>query len=225
MEDPDKKAFGGLSWLFVGMAALIFIPAGTLDYWQAWVFLAVFFASALAIYRYLMKNDPNLLARRRRGGPGAEKETSQKIIMFLMSAAFIALIVLPAIDRRLAWSAVPPAVALAGDALIALSYLAIFFVFKENTFAATIIQVEPEQKVIATGPYALVRHPMYTGSFLMLIGTPLALGSWWGLLVLVPLVPALIWRLLDEEKFLAKNLPGYSAYRNRVGYRLLPYIW
>src|ERR1700691_4699914 len=128
MKVPDKKALGGLLWLFLVMAALIFIPAGTLDYWQAWVFLAVFFASALAIYLYLKKNDPSLLARRRRGGPGAEKETSQKIIMFLVSAAFIALIVLPAIDHRFAWSAAPPAVALAGDALIALSYLAIFFV-------------------------------------------------------------------------------------------------
>src|SRR5271154_4621911 len=218
MKDPNKRAFGGLLWLFVAMAALIFIPAWTFDYWQAWVFLAVFFASALAIYLYLMKNDPMLLERRRKGGPGAEKEKSQKIIMFLASVSFIALIVFPAIDHRFAWSPVLPYVALAGDVLIVISYLAIFFVFKVNTFTSAIIQVDSEQKVISTGPYALVRHPMYAGSFFMLIGVPLALGSWWGLFIIIPLLSVLIWRLLDEEKFLSKNLRGYSEYQNTVRY-------
>jgi protein-S-isoprenylcysteine O-methyltransferase Ste14 len=131
----------------------------------------------------------------------------------------------PAVDRRFAWSPVPPYLALAGDVLVAIGYLAIFFVFKENTFTSGTIEVNPEQKVISTGPYALVRHPMYVGSIVMLTGIPLALGSWWGLFIIILMMPALIWRLLDEERFLAKNLPGYVEYKNKVKYRLVPYVW
>jgi protein-S-isoprenylcysteine O-methyltransferase Ste14 len=119
----------------------------------------------------------------------------------------------------------PPSVALAGDGLMLLGWLAIFFVFKENTFAASTIELASDQKVISSGPYALVRHPMYAGGLVMLFGIPVALGSWWGVLVFVAIVPALIWRLFDEEKFLAKNLPGYVAYQEKVRYRLIPRVW
>jgi len=203
------RAFGGLLFLLLVMAALLFIPAWTLDYWQAWTFLAAYFASSLAITLYLIRNDPKLLERRVRGGPSAEKETSQKIIMFLASLGFIGLIVLPALDYRFAWSHMPPYVALAGDVLVVLGWLAIFLVFKENTFTCATIELSPNQKVISTGPYALVRHPMYAGALVMLLGIPIALGSWWGLLIIVAMMPALIWRLIDEERFLARNLPGY----------------
>ncbi len=203
------RAFGGLLFLLLVMAALLFIPAWTLDYWQAWTFLAAYFASSLAITLYLIRNDPKLLERRMRGGPSAEKETSQKIIMFLASLGFIGLIVLPALDYRFAWSHMPPYVALAGDVLVVLGWLAIFLVFKENTFTCATIELAPNQKVISTGPYALVRHPMYAGALVMLLGIPIALGSWWGLLIIVAMMPALIWRLIDEERFLARNLPGY----------------
>ncbi len=203
------RAFGGLLFLLLVMAALLFIPAWTLDYWQAWTFLAAYFASSLAITLYLIRNDPKLLERRMRGGPSAEKETSQKIIMFLASLGFIGLIVLPALDYRFAWSHMPPYVALAGDVLVVLGWLAIFLVFKENTFTCATIELSPNQKVISTGPYALVRHPMYAGALVMLLGIPIALGSWWGLLIIVAMMPALIWRLIDEERFLARNLPGY----------------
>jgi hypothetical protein len=111
------------------------------------------------------------------------------------------------------------------DHLVALGLLVIFFVYKENTFASATIELAPEQKVISTGLYALVRHPMYMGAFFLLVGIPLSLGSWWGLLVIALMMPALIWRLFDEEKLLAKNLPGYSEYRNKVRYRLVPFIW
>ena len=225
MTDLDKKVFRSLLWFFPLLAGLIFIPAGTLDYWQAWVFLAVYFTSSLAGIFYLRKYDPELLQRRMSGGPFAEKEKTQKIIMSFVSVAFIALIVIPALAHRLDWPAAPPYMALVGDALLALSYLAIFFVFKENSYTAATVKVHPGQKVISTGPYALVRHPMYAGSLPMLIGIPLALGSWWGLLALVLLLPALIWRLLDEEKLLAKSLPGYVAYKAKVKYRLVPFVW
>jgi protein-S-isoprenylcysteine O-methyltransferase Ste14 len=219
------KAFGGLLFLLLVMAALLFIPVGTLDYWQAWTFLAVYFASSFAITLYLMKNDPKLLERRMSGGPTAEKEPTQKIIMFFVSLGFIGLIGLPALDHRFAWSHMPPYVALAGDALVALGWLAIFFVFKENTFSSATIELAPDQKVISSGPYALIRHPIYAGALVMLLGIPIALGSWWGLLDIVAMMPALIWRLFDEEKFLARNLPGYAEYQKKVRHRLIPRVW
>jgi protein-S-isoprenylcysteine O-methyltransferase Ste14 len=207
------------------MAALLFLPAGTLDYWQAWVFMFVFVSASGAVTVYLAIHDPRLLERRMRAGPAAEKERSQKFIMSLAMTGFIGLLAIPAFDHRFGWSRVPAYVCLIGDALIVIGFLLVFFVIKVNTYAASTIQVAEDQKVISTGPYALVRHPMYAGSFPILIGTPLALGSWWGLSALIVIVPALIWRLLDEENFLKKNLPGYTEYTGKVRYRLVPYVW
>jgi protein-S-isoprenylcysteine O-methyltransferase Ste14 len=225
MSTLNRKAFGGILILLLVLAALLFIPAWTLDYWQAWAFLAIYFTSSLAITLYLMRKDPKLLERRMNGGPTAEKEPVQKIIMFIVSLGFIGLIALPAFDHRFAWSHMPPYVALAGDVLVVLGWLAIFFVFKENTFTSAIIELAPDQTVISTGPYALVRHPMYAGGLVMLLGIPIALGSWWGLLVIAAMTPALIWRLFDEEKFLARNLRGYGEYQKKVRYRLIPQVW
>jgi protein-S-isoprenylcysteine O-methyltransferase Ste14 len=219
------KAFAGLLFLFVAMAALLFVPAGTSDYWQAWTFLAVYFACSLALSLYLMIADPALMQRRMRGGPTAEKEPVQKIIMIITSLGFVGLLVVPALDHRSAWSQMSPIVALAGDVLVGIGWLAIFFVFRENSFTSATIELAPDQKVISTGPYALVRHPMYAGALVMLLGIPIALGSWWGILVLAAILPALIWRLFEEEKFLASNLAGYVEYQNKVRYRLIPAIW
>lgn len=145
--------------------------------------------------------------------------------MFFASLGFIGLIVFPALDHRFAWSQMPPYVAMAGDVLVVLGWLAIFVVFKENTFTSATIEVAPDQKVISTGPYAIIRHPMYAGTLVMLLGIPIALGSWWGLVVIVAMMPALIWRLFDEEKFLARKLPGYLEYQKQVRYRLIPLVW
>ena len=207
------------------MSALVFVPAGTLDYWQAWIFLAIYFAASLTITLYLMKNDRELLGRRMSGGPAAEKEAAQKIIMIFASLGFIGLLVVPALDHRFAWSHIPPAAVIVGDAFVALGFFAVFLVFKENTYSSAIIELTPGQKVISTGPYALVRHPMYAGALVMLVGIPIALGSSWGLLVILAMAPALIWRLLDEENFLARDLPGYVDYQNTVRYRLIPLVW
>ncbi len=225
MTSLHKKAFGGLAILFLVMASLLFAAAGTLHYWQGWIFLAVYFAASIAITLYLIKGDPALLARRMRGGPFAEKEPVQKFIMSVVSLGFIALLVLPGIDRRLAWSHVPPVAAIAGDLLVLLGWAGIFFVFRENSFTSSMIELAADQRVISTGPYALVRHPMYAAALVMLLGIPIALGSWWGVLIVIALVPALIWRLIDEERFLAGNLRGYTEYQDRVRYRLLPGIW
>ncbi len=207
------------------MAGLLFLPAGTLAYWQAWVFIAVFASSSSAITVYLAANDPALLERRMKAGPRAEQEPTQKIAVLLAFVGFIALLVVPAFDHRFGWSRVAPSVSLAGDALVALAFLIIFFVFKENSYGASTIQVVEGQRVVSTGPYALLRHPMYAGALLLIAGTPLALGSWWGLLVIAVMIPALVWRLLDEEEFLKRNLPGYAEYAERVPHRLVPFVW
>ena len=225
LKDLYKKAFGGLLFLLLVMATLIFLPAWTLSYWQAWAFLVVFGVSAVAITVYLTKRDPKLLERRVYAGPMAERETSQKIIQTITSVSFAGLLVVSALDHRFAWTPLPPYVALAGDALVAFGFLIVFLVYKENTFASATIELAPEQKGISTGPYKLVRHPMYMGALLLLVGIPLSLGSLWALFAIALMMPALIWRLLNEERFLVKNLPGYSEYRNTVRHRLVPFIW
>jgi protein-S-isoprenylcysteine O-methyltransferase Ste14 len=172
-----------------------------------------------------MIKDPKLLERRMKAGPAAEKEPTQKIIVMFAMLSFAGLGILPALDHRFGWSDVPTSFVILGNILIALSYIAFYFVFKENTYGASTIQVEENQKVISTGPYALVRHPMYTGALILMLGMPLALGSWWGLLLFIPGVAWIIWRLLDEERFLSRNLAGYTEYENRVRYHLVPYVW
>jgi protein-S-isoprenylcysteine O-methyltransferase Ste14 len=225
MNNPYRGTLFSLAALVVVMGLLIFVPAGTIRYWRGWVFLATFGGASLLISVYLIGKDPALLKRRMRGGPTAEKEPSQKIIMFFASIGFIALLVVPALDFRFGWSAAPASAAIFGDVLVATGFYFVFLVYKENTFSSATIELAENQQVISTGPYALVRHPMYAGSSLYLIGMPLALGSYWGLLALLFMFPFLIWRLFDEEKFLATNLPGYREYQKKVPHRLVPYVW
>jgi len=205
--------------------ALIFWPAGTFHYWQGWLFLAVFFAATTGIGVYLAIYDKPLLERRLKAGPRHEQAWSQKIIVSLVFVAFFALILLPALDRRFGWSPVAPWVSILGDVIIVLSFLFIFWVIKVNSFAASNIRVEEGQQVIDTGPYAYVRHPMYAGAFWLLVGIPLALGSWWSLGLISLFMPVLLWRLLDEEKILRKDLRGYTEYTQKVRDRLIPYVW
>jgi protein-S-isoprenylcysteine O-methyltransferase Ste14 len=225
MHRLNLRAFIGLAILVLVMVALLFGAAGTLHYWQGWAFLACYFLASIAITLYLARRDPALLARRMRGGPWAEKERTQKVIMSIASAGFIALLVLPGLDHRFGWSRMPAAAAIAGDLLMLLGWVGIFRVFRENSFTSSTIELAADQRVISTGPYAIIRHPMYAAALLMLLGIPISLGSWWGVLVVLALLPALIWRPLDEERFLSRNLPGYVAYQGRVRYRLLPRVW
>ena len=221
----NTKAWLGLIVLAFAMGLLLFVSAGTLHYWQAWAFLAVFFGASVFQTLYLMKHDPALLQRRLKGGPTAEPEWSQKIIMLGASVGFIALLVVPALDHRFGWSSVSLSVVIAGDVLIAAGFYIIFLVFRENTFTSATIEIAEDQKVISTGPYAHVRHPMYAGGLLYLLGMPLALGSYWGLLALAGMMPFLIWRLYDEEQLLASKLPGYAEYQRKVMRRLVPFVW
>jgi protein-S-isoprenylcysteine O-methyltransferase Ste14 len=221
----DRKAWLALALLAIVMGLLLFVTAGTTRYWQAWVYLAVFVGASLLTTMYLIAKDPALLARRMRGGPTAEPETAQRVIMMFASLGFIALLLVPALDRRFSWSTVPLYAVIAGEVLVAMGFYGIFLVYRENTFSSATIEVATDQKVVATGPYAIVRHPMYACASLYLFGTPLALGSYWGLLAFAGMLPVLIWRLLDEERLLAAKLPGYTDYQRRVPYRLVPLIW
>jgi protein-S-isoprenylcysteine O-methyltransferase Ste14 len=219
------RAFAGLLFVLVVMGALLFFTAGTPDFWQAWVYLTLFGVLASAITAFLARKDPALLERRVRGGPTAEKASSQRAAVTIASIGFIAIFALSGLDHRRQWSVVPSSVAIAGDVLFLVGWAIVFLVFKENSFSSATIELASDQRVVSTGPYAVVRHPMYSGSLLYVLGSPLALGSWWGLLGVLLMAPAIAWRLLDEERFLARRLPGYSEYRERVEYRLVPLIW
>ncbi len=225
MRNINAQAGLSLVILAVVMGLLLFIPAGTVRYWQAWVYLSIFMGASLLITLYLVKKDPALLKRRMRGGPTAEKQRTQKLIMLFASIGFIALLVVPALDHRFLWSVLPLSGVIVGDILVATGFYFIFLVYKENPFSSATIEVAEDQRVISTGPYAIVRHPMYAGAMLYLVGTPLALGSYWGLLAVAAMVPFLIWRLYDEERFLLRNLSGYEEYRKKVRHRLIPFIW
>jgi protein-S-isoprenylcysteine O-methyltransferase Ste14 len=207
------------------LGVLLFLPAGTLNYWQGWLFIVVFMTSVTAVGVYLSLKDPALLERRKNIGPGAEQSTAQKIIISFGILGNLALLIFCGLDHRFGWSQVPGYVSLAGAVLIALGLFMNILVFRENSYGASNITVEEKQPVISTGPYALVRHPMYAGVLVMILGIPLALGSWWGLVVLALLLPGLAWRILDEEKVLEKDLSGYVEYERKVRYRLVPYLW
>lgn len=204
---------------------ILIVPSGSWGYWQGWLFIAVFSMSTSAFTLYLALYDKPLLARRLQAGPWHEKERSQKIIMSLAFVAFLIYVVLPALDYRYQLSPVPAWVTIAADIVVALSFVFLWWVVRTNSFAAANIRVEEGQRVIDTGPYAYVRHPMYAGASFMLFITPLALGSWWSMLLFVPFSPVLLWRLLDEERVLHRELPGYTEYTQRVKYRIFPYIW
>jgi protein-S-isoprenylcysteine O-methyltransferase Ste14 len=207
------------------IGVFLFVPAWTLDYWEAWVYLFVFSGSCAIVTLYFLKHDTELIKRRVKAGPTAEREKTQKVIQSLANVAFILGILLPGLDHRFQWSQVPFSLVLASDIFVLLGFIAVFFVFKENTYTSAIVEVDPDQKVISTGPYRLVRHPMYAGALVMFLFTPVALGSFWGVLGTIPLIVLIIFRLLDEEKFLAEHLSGYKEYCNTTRYRLIPRIW
>jgi protein-S-isoprenylcysteine O-methyltransferase Ste14 len=225
MTNTRTRAWIALAVLVAVMGVLLFVPAGTVRYWQAWVYLSIFAGASALTTRDLINRDPALLERRMSGGPTAEKRPVQRIIMLLVSVGFVALLVVPALDRRFGWSSVRLGIVVAGDILVAVGFYFVFLVYRENTFTSATIEIAKNQTVITTGPYAIVRHPMYASGMLYMVGIPLALGSWWGLVPIAWLTPMLIWRLHDEERMLVGDLPGYVEYQRRVRYRLVPFLW
>lgn len=203
----------------------IFLAAGTLDYWEAWVFLSLL-TIVTALYALdLLKNDPETLKRRMKVGPAAEERPAQRIIMVLFIFVFSLLPIVSGLDHRNGWSEVPVWLVVVGDVLVALSYFVFCVVLRQNRFAAATIQLAEGQKVISTGLYGIVRHPMYAGALVLMVGIPLALGSYWALCVIPIALPALHWRMVDEEKFLMTELDGYKEYCDKVRFRLIPGVY
>jgi protein-S-isoprenylcysteine O-methyltransferase Ste14 len=206
--------------------AVIFIPAWTLDYWQGWAFVGTLSVSSIVVTIYMALYQRELLEKRLRAGPAVEKTSAQKVITAVGLVVFVAAIILMVLDHRLGWSPpVPTWLSIFGDMLGVLGLLIYFLVVRENRYAASTIEVAEGQTVVSTGPYAIVRHPMYAGAILVLVGAPLALGSWWGLLLTPLFVAWFVWRLAHEEVFLSANLPGYKEYARTVRCRLAPRIW
>jgi protein-S-isoprenylcysteine O-methyltransferase Ste14 len=207
------------------LGILLFLPTGTLYYWQAWVFIFVFMACVSAIGLYLAIKNPALLERRKKFGPAKEQSPVQKIAITIGVLTLLALFIFSALSHRFQWSPVPAYISIAGDVLVALGLYINFLVFRENSYGGASIETVEGQRVISTGLYAFIRHPMYVGVLIMLTGIPLALDAWWGLVIIALSFPALVWRILDEEKLLKKDLPGYGEYTQKVRYRLVPYVW
>jgi protein-S-isoprenylcysteine O-methyltransferase Ste14 len=220
------RALTGFVFLHALVALVLFGLAGSIEFWQGWLFLTIFAVLTLAITLYLFVRDPDLLERRSRGGPTAETRPRQKLIQIIASAAFLACLIVPSLEWRAAGgSTLPIAVVAAGEVMVAVGLGIVFAVFRANTFASATVEVAQAQTVIETGPYRIVRHPMYVGGIVLGLGIPLALGSAWGLIGSASLTAAIVWRLLDEETLLRRELPGYSAYCAKTRYRLIPRVW
>ncbi len=204
------------------LLAMFFLPAGTFAYWEAWVYLTILLIPMFLVLIYLLKNDPELLERRMRM---REKETEQKLIIKISYLYFLLAFLLPGFDKRFEWSNVPVAVVIVADILVLLGYGVFFLVLRENRYASRIIEVEQEQKVISSGPYAIVRHPMYLGVSLMYTLSPLALGSYWAMIPSLLIIPLLMARIRNEESVLGKELKEYQEYMQKTKYRLIPGIW
>jgi protein-S-isoprenylcysteine O-methyltransferase Ste14 len=208
---------------FIVFAALIFLPAGTLNFWQGWVFFALFCGSTLFITLYFLVKDPALIGRRiKTGEPRKKQKVYQSIAGFIF---FVGLLVIPGADCRFSWSSVPDAIVILSNIFVLSGFVMVFLVFKTNSYTSATIEVSKGQKVISTGVYSIVRNPMYFGAVLILVFMPLALDSLWALLPSLLICVFVVLRLLDEEKVLLKDLEGYREYCEKIRYRLIPYIW
>jgi protein-S-isoprenylcysteine O-methyltransferase Ste14 len=212
----------------VVMGAILFLAAGDLRWPQGWIFLVEIGASSFAVSIWLLRHDPALLASRLAPPLQRDQEQWDRIFMAVLLVAFVAWMALIGLDaRRFRWSAVPVWSQVLGASLIALCMILCWQVFRFNTFAAPQVKIQPgrAQQVITEGPYRFVRHPMYAGGSLLFIGTPLLLGSWYGLLAAPILIVAVSTRIVAEERMLRRELVGYDDYAKRVRYRLLPGLW
>jgi len=220
---PKLLVFGLVELVVFG--SMLFYPAGTFNYWQAWVFLVVVALSAWIPIIYLLRTNPVAVQARMRGGPTAETRLAQRVVIAGLYLSLAAMVVVSVLDHRFGWSSVPTAICVIGDVLVAVGLGVVGLVIIQNSYAAATVRVQTGQKVVSTGLYGLVRHPMYTGNVIMMVGIPLALGSYWGLVFVVPGLVVLASRIRDEEKLLQKELDGYREYTQTVRYRLVPCMW
>jgi protein-S-isoprenylcysteine O-methyltransferase Ste14 len=219
-----KATIGALQSIVI-LALILFIPARTLDYPQAWIYIAIFTLAVAFITVYLAKKDPALLERRLKAGAAAETRLFQKIVQIVAACAFLAIFLIAALDYRFGWSHVPVFVEVLGAVLTILGFLVVFVAFRDNSFASSTIGTWENQHVVSSGIYGRIRHPVYAGGLLLLCGTPLELGSFWALVPVAVVAVVIVLRLFDEERFLMTDLSGYSEYCGRVRTRLIPYVW
>ena len=216
------KVFLIFSLAVIVTGALLFLPAGSFDYWQGWVFMAVLFTPVLFVVSYLVRHDPALMERRLKF---KEKLKSERKILTIGNFFFFIGFLIPGLDFRFGWSQVPVWLVIVSDVVIFIGYMLVFWVFRVNSYTSRIVEVMKGQKVISTGPYAYVRHPMYSGALLMFLFISTALGSYYAMIVMIPIIAILIYRIFDEEKLLLKDLKGYKEYYEKVKYRLIPGVW
>lgn len=207
---------------FFFLLGLIFVPAGTMAYWQAWTYLAVLFIPMTFVFVHLLNKDPALLERRMRT---KEKQAKQRLVIRLGTFCYLLVFLVPGFDRRFGWSDVPVAAVVAADVFFLLGYVLFVLVLRENTYASRIVEVEEGQQVVSTGPYAVVRHPMYVAIIVMVASTSIALGSYWAALPALSMIALLIVRIFNEEEVLTNQLRGYAAYMQQTRYRLIPGVW
>lgn len=217
-----KTAVSRVFAVYCIMGVMFFLPAGTLKYWEAWAYMGVIAVPMIFFGIYMFKHDPKFIERRMRV---KEKRQKQKLIIKLGFIPFLLAFLVPGFDRRFGWSDVPAFLIIVGLSGVLLGYLLTLYVFKTNSFASRIVEVEDEQKVITIGPYSVVRHPMYSSMILFYLFTPIALGSCWAVIPALFIIPVLIFRLMDEEKELLDSLKGYREYVQKVRYRLVPGVW
>ncbi len=213
-----SRLFGGV----IMFALLFFLPAGTWRYWQAWMYIGILFVPMLFVLAYFMKNDPALLERRMKM---REERSEQRRIIGLSALTFVLAYIIPGFDIRLGWSNMPAWISVAAGVVLFLSYLLVFRTMQVNSFLSRVIEVAESQKVVDTDVYGVVRHPMYVGMTILYIVSPVVLGSWWAVIPALAIIPIIVFRILDEEKALEQELPGYVEYKQKVRYRLIPFVW
>ncbi len=206
----------------VFMALMVLLPAGTWHFLEAYIYFGALTLPLIAGIVYFYRKDPSLLEKRMKG---KERRGAQKVFVIFAALSIVGAFVIPGLDRRFGWSELPLWLVIIGDVLVVLSYLFIFYVFKANAYASRVVEIQEGQKVITTGPYAVVRHPMYTGMIVLYMASPVALGSLWGMIPAALLIPLLGFRILNEEKLLRAELMGYEEYCTKQKFRLIPLVW
>ena len=221
----SKLLFTVISRLIAGVlmfALLFFLQAGTWRYWQAWMYIGILIIPMFFVLAYFMKHDPALLERRMKM---REERKEQRKIIQVSGLAFVLAYILPGFDIRYGWSNVPAWVCILAALMVFLSYMLVFRTMQVNSFLSRVIEVAEGQKVIDTDVYSIVRHPMYVGMIILYVLSPLVLGSYWALIPALTIIPVIIARIADEEIALEQELPGYKAYKQKVKFRLIPFIW
>ena len=219
------RVYASSVWFLVLYCMVVFVPAWTISYWQGWAYIAVATTATIISTAYLARTNPAALQRRMQGGPRAESRTTQKILVTAVVVSTLGVMAFSAFDHRMGWSSVPAWVSIVGDALVAAGLAIASLVVVQNAYAAATVRVEEGQRLATDGVYKRVRHPMYIGALIMMLGVPLALGSYWGLLFVPLSVLVFALRILDEERMLTQELGGYREYTQQVRYRLVPHVW